>query len=84
MTEKSDDPPKSSYISKDLTTPFASTRSLTSGKPMELLYHLANGVVQKLTNNPNAWASLHYSIIEELVEASCVMSCLDDFQSYLM
>lgn len=51
---------------------------------MELLYHPPNSVFQKLTNIPDARASQNYSIIEELVEASCVMSSLEDFQSSLM
>ena len=79
MREKSYDPPESSYTSKDLTTPFASTRSLKSDKPMELLYHPPNSVFQKLTNIPDVRASQNYSIIEDLVEASCVMSSLEDF-----
>ena len=43
----------------------------------ECIPHILKGVLKHLENNPNARATQHYSIFEDLGQAPCVMSAIE-------
>jgi len=71
------DPPELSSASKESNTLDASPRHLMLDKPIEPIYRSPRVVFQNSTHNPNAWATQHYGIVEDIAEAPCAISVLE-------
>ena len=48
----------------------------------EVTPHITKGVLKCSGHNPNARASQHYSVLEDLGQAPCVMSALEVLQTF--
>ena len=82
---KNYDPSEGRSTPDDIPSTSQPNQPLTIEKPsFELPSCPSKETIHRTTHNINAWATQHYSIVEDLAQAPCAMSALEVLESFPM